>query len=63
MTNLGPPTNPQPGPGGKWFAFATCPGCGTRAALDEDQARGRVSMDCTVCDYHETHDLTEALAA
>jgi len=40
-----------------------CPGCGTWSVLDEDQVRGRVSMDCVWCAYHETHDLRAELAA
>lgn len=36
-----------------------CPNCGIVAQLDEDQFRGRVSIDCPDCPYHETHDLSE----
>ena len=38
---------------------AQCPGCGIWADVDEDQWSGRVSLDCTECDYHETHNLSE----
>ena len=34
----------------------TCPGCGTVGYLDDDQARGRVSVHCD-CGWHETHDF------
>ncbi len=36
-----------------------CPGCGTWAHLDDDQFFGRVSLQCAVCDFHETHDLSD----
>lgn len=40
---------------GKWYIFE-CPKCKTRARADEDQANGRVSIQCVFgdCDYHET---------
>lgn len=31
-----------------------CPGCGSWGELDDDQAHGRVSSDCTECPFHET---------
>lgn len=37
--------------------WVVCPECGTMGKIDEDQRCGRVSMDCTYCPYHETHDL------
>lgn len=39
--------------------MATCPGCGARGEIDLEQYRGEVSVDCPVCDYHETHDHRE----
>ena len=41
-----------------------CPGCGMAARMDDDQARGRVSVDHATdgCPggYHETHDYWAA---
>ena len=34
----------------------TCPGCGKVGNLDDDQAHGRVSVQCE-CGWHETHDF------
>jgi len=36
-----------------------CPGCGTWAYCDDDQYFGRVSLHCTECGWHETHDLSD----
>ena len=36
-----------------------CPECGLLASVDSDQYKGKVSMDCVECDYHETHDLRD----
>ena len=60
MTALGPPKALSL-MGARWFA--TCPGCGLRAELDDEQVAGLVSLDCTACPYHETHDLTKAAEA
>lgn len=40
-----------------------CPGCENAIMADADQIQGRVSLDCPLCSYHETHDLTGAAAA
>jgi len=44
-----------------------CPGCGTWAYLDNDQWRGRVSVDHASMGckggYHETHNYVAALSA
>jgi DNA-directed RNA polymerase subunit RPC12/RpoP len=34
-----------------WFK---CPGCEKMAAVDEDQAQARVSIQCAACGFHET---------
>ena len=36
-----------------WF---TCPSCGVMGSIDEDQAEGRVSIQCVTkgCDFHKT---------
>lgn len=36
-----------------------CPSCGTFAEIDEDQYRGRVSVECSTagCAFHETHNF------
>lgn len=36
-----------------WFR---CPKCGLLGTIDEDQAHGRVSIQCVTldCDFHET---------
>jgi hypothetical protein len=43
-----------------------CPGCGIYADVDDDQWRGRVSVECATpgCTFHETHNfaLLEAQA-
>jgi len=33
-----------------------CPDCHDTGRIDEDQANGRVSIQCE-CGYHETHNL------
>jgi len=53
MSKHGPLTSVKPF--GKYW-MGTCPGCGLRARMDEDQYAGRVSVDCPECAYHETHD-------
>lgn len=45
--------------GGRSFVEATCPGCNRTSEIDADMYRGRVSMDCSNCEYHETHDLSK----
>lgn len=42
----------------QWMWWIRCPGCGQVGMIDEDQYKGRVSIQCTNCPYHETHDLT-----
>ena len=41
--------------------YLTCPRCGVRAEIDDEQLYGKVSVDHTDtgCSYHETHDFTE----
>lgn len=39
--------------------WVRCPGCGAAAMADREQIEGEVSLDCPLCDYHETHDLTD----
>ena len=34
-----------------------CPNCKQWGALDDDQLHGRVSVQCTDCDFHETVDF------
>ena len=34
-----------------WFR---CPECKLLGAADDDQAHGRVSLDCPKCSFHET---------
>ena len=41
------------------YAVANCPVCTRYATLDKDQFHGKVSIQCTKCDYHETHDLSK----
>ena len=36
-----------------------CPDCQNTGQIDEDQAHGRVSIQCE-CGYHETHNLVTA---
>ena len=38
------------------FPLFRCPGCKHVGDIDDDQFHGRVSIDCTNCDYHETQD-------
>ncbi len=38
---------------GKMWLFE-CPLCKTRGRVDDDQANGRVSIDCPWCEYHDT---------
>ncbi len=42
------------------FAVIRCPGCKGAGVVDLDQYRGEVSIQCSNCDYHETHVLTVA---
>lgn len=42
----------------KW-GWGTCPRCGLRGRIDEDQYKGEVSVDCPGCPYHATHDHRE----
>lgn len=42
------------------IGYGNCPSCGLRAQLDRDQMRGKVSVDCPQCEYHETHDHLDA---
>lgn len=37
--------------------YIACPVCGLVGTVDEDQYKGRVSIDCTNCAYHETHNI------
>jgi hypothetical protein len=37
-----------------------CPACGTFEEVDHDQYVGKVSLDCSICPFHETHDLRDA---
>lgn len=41
------------------YGTFVCPGCGSLSTVDEDMARGRVSMRCTIkgCSFHETRVL------
>lgn len=43
---------------GKPQYWVECPGCKTMGKIDQDQLCGRVSMVCSYCPYHETHNLT-----
>lgn len=38
-----------------------CPSCGTFADIDDDQYRGRVSVECGTpgCAFHETHNFAQ----
>ena len=40
-------------------AWVRCPYCGAIGSVDEGQFEGRVSIHCTKCGYHETHDLSD----
>jgi hypothetical protein len=44
---------------GEPTVLLTCPRCGTEGEIDDDQAAGRVSIECATagCDFHETVDL------
>lgn len=41
------------------WAVIRCPGCRGAAAIDLDQWEGKVSIQCSNCNYHETHDLRD----
>jgi hypothetical protein len=43
---------------GKIINQLCCPDCETWGDLDDDQYNGRVSIQCPVCDYHETINLS-----
>lgn len=47
------------GSDGTFAAHVRCPGCGLVLAVDFEQYRGEVSMDCPDCEYHETHCFLE----
>ena len=36
-----------------------CPSCGVFADMDDDQYRGRVSVDCECGAFHETHNFAQ----
>ena len=36
------------------FPLFRCPECGWSGVIDDDQFRGRVSIQCPVCPYHQT---------
>ena len=40
----------------------TCPKCGLKARIDQDQFEGKVSVDCPECEFHETHDFRPFLS-
>lgn len=40
-----------------------CPGCGQYGDIDGDQFRGRVSIDCPDCEYHETVNLAKVMTS
>lgn len=40
-----------------------CPGCKVYLEADDDQIQGKVSMDCPLCEYHETHNMTAEVEA
>ncbi len=42
---------------GKPAVKLRCPKCGVWAYMDDDQYHGKVSVDCSNCDYHETHNF------
>ena len=41
------------------FPLFRCPGCKGMGDIDDDQFHGRVSIDCTNCEYHETKDWSQ----
>lgn len=41
------------------FPLFRCPTCGVVGEIDEDQYRGRVSIECPECTYHETMDWSQ----
>ncbi len=43
-----------------WFR---CPACRNIGTIDDDQRRGRVSIDCGACHFHETNDWSRPPAA
>jgi hypothetical protein len=43
----------------EFWALVECPGCEKNHWATKAQVRGKVSMDCPSCEYHETHDITE----
>ena len=44
---------------GKPIIKFRCPGCGGWGSIDDDQYNGRVSIQCTECEFHETINLAE----
>lgn len=38
-----------------------CPTCYTWGIVDNDMLFGKVSMNCPLCIYHETHDISYLL--
>lgn len=42
------------------FPLFRCPGCKGVGEIDDDQFNGRVSIDCTNCEYHETQDWSKS---
>ena len=42
------------------FAVIRCPGCQKAISVDLNQYEGKTSIQCTGCNYHETHNLTGA---
>lgn len=42
------------------FPLFRCPGCKQVGDIDDDEFHGRVSIDCTNCEYHETKDWSES---
>lgn len=52
-------------PSGRVCVWLRCPACGTRGMIDDDQLRGRVSVECASpgCGFHETVDFLPHLSA
>lgn len=46
---------------GKEIKKVQCPKCGTWGDIDDDQYHGRISIDCSNCNYHETHNHYERI--